>query len=210
MDQLNEFVMRKALSDGKHILKKLVLRIFLPLALAVGPAAAHSPVLDPSARTEDSPFLIEEPEHSKAIFSELDGTPHFYEINSNKPFDFYVGITAPKIEDCSLDRTFSFDILDAQGKRIDGRDGQSFEWWPWYEEWGETWYWIGPEIGKEFKATERYPAGTYFIKVFNPENRGQYVLAVGDEERFGLSFFLSVWRDMNTIRRQFWDEQSCN
>jgi hypothetical protein len=183
--------------------------MFLLLVFTAGPAVAHSPVLDFSEKTQGSPLLIEEPEHSKAIFSELKGAPHFYKISSEEAFDFYVGITTPKIDGCPLGHTFSFEILDAQGKRIDGRDGQSFEWWPWYEKWGKTWYWIGPEIGKEFKATERYPTGTYFIKVFNAENRGQYVLAVGDEERFGLSFLLSVWRDMKRIKKQFWDESSC-
>ena len=110
-----------------------MLRMFLFLASTIGPAAAHTPVLDFSEKAQDSPFIIEEPEHSKAIFSELEGAPHFYKISSEEPFDFYVGITAPKIKGCPLVRTFSFEILDAQGMRLDGRDGGSFDWWPWYE-----------------------------------------------------------------------------
>lgn len=186
-----------------------MLRMFLLLAFTAGPAVAHSPLLDFSEKRQDSPLLIEEPEHSKAIFSELRGAPHFYKISAEEAFDFYVGISTPKIDDCPLGRTFSFEILDANGERIDGRDGGSFDWWPWYEKWGKTWYWIGPEIGKEFNATERYLAGTYFIKVFSPENRGQYVLAVGDEERFGIRLLLTVWRGMNKIRKQFWEAPPC-
>jgi hypothetical protein len=99
--------------------------------------SAHSPVLNVNefAMTRESPFEIEEPEHSKAIFSTLDGSPHIYRIEISETFDFYVGITAPKNESCGLKRAFSFDILNSDFKKIDGKEGSNFEWWAWYEEW---------------------------------------------------------------------------
>ena len=76
-------------------------------------------------------------------------------------------------------RSFSFDVLDAAGKRIDGRLGDDIAWGE-YEEYGKSWYWVGPEIGRAFASTTLYPAGTYRIGVFNTANTGEYVLAVGD------------------------------
>ena len=50
--------------------------------------------------TKGDPFHIENPEHSKAIFSELNGSAEYYKMTSPTPFKFYVGITAPKLETC--------------------------------------------------------------------------------------------------------------
>ena len=78
---------------------------------------AHQPVLNEQNHiTFDDPYLIEKPEVSKAIYSTLKGKPHFYKIISDKIFKFYVGITVPKIEECSNFKKFSFQILDKKKK----------------------------------------------------------------------------------------------
>jgi hypothetical protein len=171
--------------------------------------AAHSPVLDMSPKTAEAPFVIEEPEHSKAIFAELTGAPQFYQITSAESFDFYVGITAPKLENCDLIQTFSFEVLDARMQQIDIRDGSAAPWKPWYEEFGKKWYWAGPEIGSAFAHDRRYAAGTYFIRVFNAQNTGQYVLAVGDQEEFGILDVFTLPGKVQEINKLFWDETTC-
>ena len=63
-------------------MKKLILIYFflsfcyLSLILSV---LAHQPVLnDESDATIDNPYIIEQPEISKAIFSELKGKPYYF------------------------------------------------------------------------------------------------------------------------------------
>jgi hypothetical protein len=181
-----------------------ILAALIALA-AVTPAAAHTPVLDLGAKSREAPYEIAEPEHSKAIFAELAGQPDFYRITSERAFDFYAGITVAKVEGCPLVTTFSLDVLDAAGRRIDGRDAGAAPWRPWYEEFGKTWYWLGPEIGADFKATRQLPAGTYYLKVHNAANKGRYVLAVGDQERFGLKTLLTITGTMREARARFWN-----
>lgn len=177
-------------------------------------AAAHVPVINDGsvALTATSPYEISEPEHSKAIFSELLGEPQFYRITSETEFRFYAGLTAPKIDECPLAQTFDLEVLDADFKLIDARQGDSAAWWPWYEEFGKTWYWVGPEIGADFKGDRQYPAGTYYLKISNATNSGKYVLAVGDEERFGLSTIagMLVNGTMGKIRDGWWGDETCS
>ncbi|MEC7596507.1 MAG: hypothetical protein VYD29_05225 [Pseudomonadota bacterium] len=171
---------------------------------------AHKPVLNEnSAYPPDAPYEIENPEISKAIYSTLSGTPHYYRIQSNVSFDFYAGILAAKIGECALESKFSFEVLDSEFHRIDLADGENFEWTPWYEEYGKQWYWNGPEIGKNFLSDRVYKAGTYYIKVFNDTNTGQYIMAVGDIEKFSFTDIVGLLFSMGAIENQFWDPSLC-
>lgn len=192
-------------------MRNVIVSLFL---LVASPMLAHSPVINDGTEpmTIEAPYIIEEPEHSKAIFSVLDGEPHYYQIVSPISFKFYAGLTAPKLETCDLSQTFDLQILDANRNEIDGRRGDSVDWWPWYEEYGKTWYWVGPEIGQDFKSDREYKAGTYYVKVSNSGNVGKYVLAVGDEERFGFGTIASMILNgtMGKIRDGWWNEDYCN
>ncbi|MDA1237577.1 MAG: hypothetical protein O3A15_01360 [Proteobacteria bacterium] len=173
--------------------------------------SSHSPLFnnDKYEMTKNDPYLIKKPEHSKAIFSELKGTDHYYKIESKISFKFYVGITAPKLDTCDRLEYFSFEILDSKLKKIDNRDGKSFEWWAWYEEYGKKWYWVGPELGEKFAADRSYTAGTYYIRVFNEQNTGKYVLAVGDIEKFPLTSIPRVILTVKKVNKIFWSESNC-
>ena len=191
-------------------MNRMLATVATAMALLTSGALAHQPVLklDGTGSTDD-PFIIEEPEISKAIFRELDGEPHFYKMTSAEPFAFYAGITKAKVDECPLGKTFSFDVLAAEGELVEKADGEKFEWWPWYEEFGKDWYWVGPEIGKDFKSTTEFTAGTYFIKVYNETNTGQYVLATGDIEHFPLGVIARTVVTMPKIERMFWEEAGC-
>ncbi|MFL2739577.1 MAG: hypothetical protein ACJ0DG_04610 [bacterium] len=189
-----------------------MIRILISIALILvisWSVDAHQPVLNTENRTVKSPYIIEEPEISKAIFSELMGEPHYYRIDSDSRFKFYVGITAPKIDNCPISKKFSFEVLDKNFELIERKDGENFNWWPWYEKHGEKWYWIGPEIGQEFKSNRFYNEGTYYIRVYNKTNTGQYVLAVGDEESFPISVIIRMLFTMSKINSKFWDDVTC-
>ena len=62
-------------------MRNLIVALLLVVA---SPILAHSPVINngDEPMTVDAPYIIEEPEHSKAIFSELEGEPHYYKIVS--------------------------------------------------------------------------------------------------------------------------------
>ena len=73
--------------------------IILSVILEPKSVEAHQPVLNSEkSNSEEEPYIIEEPEVSKAIFAELKGEPHYYRIDSNTKFKFYAGITTPKID----------------------------------------------------------------------------------------------------------------
>ena len=182
---------------------------FVFLLFIASAVTAHTPVLDMNAKNESAPYLIDDAEHSKAIYSELDGDPDFYKLDEEQPFDFYVGITTAKMEGCTLKSKFSFDVYDSSMRLLDKRDGSKFEWSAWFEKWGKKWYWVGPQIGADFKSTSQYPAGTYYLKIYNDDNKGKYVLAVGDDERFGIGSMLKLLGIMKETSEIFWNSEGC-
>lgn len=154
-------------------MKKIIYLVML-LTL-IGVVVAHQP------RVVDSEMIeVLDPEISKAYYGELEGEQHIYSINSEQEFSIYVNVLIPGKE---LTHTVSAELVK-DDKVIYFLDGEDFQWEPWYEEFAKDWYMKGPEYGKEFKSTERLPAGKYEIKVYNAENEGKYVLAVGDIEMF--------------------------
>ena len=182
----------------------------LLISMFISQAFAHKPVLNEnSTYPPDAPYEIEEPEISKAIYSTLTGEPHYYRIKSDVDFDFYAGILAAKIGDCSLESKFSFEVLDSDFHKIDFADGEKFEWTPWYEEYGKQWYWNGPEVGKNFLSDRVYDAGTYYIKVFNNSNTGQYIMAVGDIEKFSFTDIVGLLFSMGDIEDEYWYPSLC-
>ena len=188
--------------------KSLSLILFLIFCTQIH---AHKPVLNEnSSYPPDAPYEIEDPEISKAIYSTLSGDPHFYRIQSEEDFDFYSGILAAKIGDCALESKFSFEVLDSDFHLLYLADGENFEWTPWYEEYGKQWYWNGPEIGQNFASNRVFKAGTYYIKVFNNANTGQYILAVGDIEKFSLTDIVGLIFSMGEIENAFWESKQCN
>ena len=158
----------------------------------------------------DKPYVIENPEISKAIYSTLTGTAHFYMISSDKPFNFYAGLTVPKIDECNNFPRFSFSVLDRDFHIIQEFDGQNFQWWEWYEPYGKKWYWVGPEYGEGFKSSNVFDEDTYYIKVFNKDNIGKYVLAVGDIEKFTPLVIAKTIITLPSINKKFWDKNNCN
>ena len=175
---------------------------------------AHQPRLneeDDYAMSKDDPYIIKDPEISKAIYSTLDGAEHFYKIKSDEDFNMYAGITVAKQDDCPDEfQKFSFSILDENFNTLHAFDGESFKWWSWYEEYGKKWYWVGPEYGADFKSTNIFKKGTYYLKVNNNSNQGNYVLAVGDIEKFNALVIGKMMLVLPKINKKFWNKNNCN
>ncbi len=88
-------------------------------------------------------------------------------------------------------------------------DSDNFEWTPWYEEYGKQWDWTGPEVGENFLSNEVFKAGTYYIKVFNNSNSGQYIIAVGYIEKFGFTDIVALIFSMAIIEDEFCNPSLC-
>ena len=186
---------------------KIIFILLIPLTVF-----GHQPVInDQNTNSLSSAYVIEKPEVSKAIYGTLQGEPHYYLIGSEKEFNFYAGITVPKIDECPTFRKFSFNVTNMNNSEeiiIEQIDGNSFEWWEWYEPYGKKWYWIGPEIGAKFKSNTIYEPGNYYIKVFNESNTGNYVLATGDIEKFGPLVIAKLPLIMPKVN-EFWNKEFC-
>ena len=190
---------------------KIKLLFFVASLIAITSAFAHQPILNTKEEmSSNNPYVIANPEISKAIYSTLAGTDHFYVISSDKSFNFYAGLTVPKIDDCDDFLRFSFTVLDNDFHTIKEFDGQKYKWWKWYEPYGKKWYWVGPEYGKDFKSANVFDAGTYYIKVYNKDNVGKYVLAVGDIEKFTPLVIAKTIVILPRINKKFWDKNNCN
>ena len=191
-----------------EIMKKIL--TFVALLIFSSYSIAHKPVMNEnSSYPADAPYEIEEPEISKAIYSTLTGEPHFYRIESETDFNFYAGILAAKIGECTLEEKFSFEVLDSDFHPLFMADGENFEWTPWYEEYGKQWYWNGPEVGESFLSDRVFKAGTYYIRVFNNSNTGQYIIAVGDIEKFSFTDIVGLIFSMGKIEDEFWNPSLC-
>ena len=189
---------------------KIKLLFFVVFLFATISSFAHQPILNSDGEmSPNKPYIIENPEISKAIYSTLEGTDHYYMISSDKPFNFYAGLTVPKIDNCDDFLRFSFAVLDNDFHIIQEFDGQKFQWWEWYEPYGKKWYWVGPEYGKDFKSSNLFDAGTYYIKVYNKDNIGKYVLAIGDIEKFTPVVIAKTLVALPKINKKFWDKSNC-
>ena len=150
---------------------RLIIVIFILFTFSVN---AHQPKGINFLYKGDKPHEIDQPEISKAFYSKLRESPHYYIIKSNKEFLFYVGILISKIDDNV--NWFSIDVLDHKKRLIYRADGSTFDWKAWYEPFARDWYWKGPEVGKnsdqDFKTSFLVSSGTYYIKVYSQNNIG--------------------------------------
>jgi len=158
----------------------ITLLIILALGLFIGQAAlAHQPRLV----TVSGPITVSNPEISQAFYGELKEEPATYIIKSIKSFKLYLNLLTPDITGAREDFSAQVDYEDSTKvkKKLLFLDGQNTSWSYMYEEYAGDGYFKGPEV-----RADAY-AGIYTIKVFNPDNQGKYVLAVGETESFPLT-----------------------
>jgi hypothetical protein len=131
---------------------------------------AHQPHI-----ARDSVTVVTKPEVSKAYYAELAGGPATYQISTTDSFEFYVNLLAPDVPGAETD--FVADVTGPNGLVVRiGGDGT--EWGRFHEPFGNDTYLKGPEF------RTRLPAGDYTVVVTSPDNRGKYVLAIGERESF--------------------------
>lgn len=160
-------------------LNKKIIPVFLLMVLLVCTPVvdAHQPRLVAySDNSEYNPFIVEDPEVSKAYYGELKGNPEYYVIDIKQPSSIYFNVLIP---DVSGEKKFvSAEVLDSSKQRILLLDGAGYNWTKFYEEFARDDYLKGPE------TTLNLTEGVYYVKVSNEGNYGKYILATGDIESF--------------------------
>ena len=94
----------------------------------------------------------------------------------------------------------SFEVLE-QNRVLFYAEGLSSQWRRYYEKYGRDHYYWGPEYD------ENVGAGTYYVKVFNRENKGKYSLAIGKIEKFTFPVFLSAMIRAQLLDRWFFKDK---
>lgn len=180
----------------------IILLAALLLAPAVG--SAHLPRLVESNITN-----VENPEISQAFYGELRGVPDIYVIDSDTSFRLYASLLVPATEGIEKDVSVKICREGSNDSNCTVLDGMSHEWTPYYEEFGGDYYYDGPELitdqdGKTVKGIEVGP-GKYILKVFSPDNKGKYVLVVGEKEKWSPIEFLNTVYLMPKLKSDFFE-----
>jgi hypothetical protein len=171
------------------------LLLFFVVILAAG-ALAHQPVI-----VAKDNITIEKPEISRAFYASLNGQPQSYFINAAKPFLLYVNLLVPRNTNAAGRYSARINRL-AYGNQylLAELKGDEVIWQEFYEPFGGDYYLKGPEY------KENVPAGAYEIQVYSADNRGKYVLAVGEKEYFGPKEIAAVYKLIPKLKADFFGD----
>jgi len=143
---------------------------------------------------------VPEPEISKAYYAKLMGEPDTYIIESATPFDLYVNVLVPDIAGQKKDVSAAV-IKDGEtDKPLAVLGGVDARWEKFYEPFGVSTYWRGPE----YKA--RAEAGRYEVWVLSGSNDSKYSLAIGEGEVFNNKEIWNALRLVPQIKSEFFEE----
>ena len=124
---------------------------------------------------------VTKPEVSKAYYAKLSGKPHTYFISVNSAIDLYVNVLFPYNE--GLKKNITVDVF-RDDQSIGSLSSGEVVWKKFFEPFGQSMYWQGPELKKNVDA------GKYEILVQSKEKNLRYVLAIGETE---------VWNGIDSI-----------
>jgi hypothetical protein len=166
------------------------------LILLVGSALAHQPVI-----VGQETLTIEKPEISRAFYHELNGQPRSYFLQADQTFDLYLNLLVPRNTNAAGRYSARVSRLaDDQQVPLADLKAESVVWQEFYEPFGGDTYLKGPE----FRQT--VPPGRYEIEVYSNDNRGKYVLAVGEKEFFGPKEIASVYTEVPKLKGGFFGD----
>ena len=155
--------------------KTILLAIFSLFLMMPAVVLAHHPRL-----TEGRQTLVPDPEISKAYYAKLMGEPDTYIIESTTSFDLYVNVLVPDITGQKKDVFVAITKDGETGALLAVLGGVNANWKQFFEPFGVSTYWQGPE----YKA--RAEAGRYEVRVWSESNDSKYSLAIGEGEFFDI------------------------
>lgn len=176
--------------DMRHASSLLL--VFLVLLSMNGISSAHQPRIV----KDITEITVSDPEISKAYYGELNGKPAVYRIKADRPFMLYVNLLVPDLPGIKKDVSA---LVIGNRKGVAVLDGIKFKWSKYFEPFGGDHYYKGPELRKEV------PAGDYNITVHSPDNRGKYVLAIGEKESFPLNEMIAAYAAMPVLKKDFFN-----
>jgi hypothetical protein len=191
---------KKNLKAEKYIMLRKIrswLLVSLSLSLFFIPAFAHQP------RLVGNQTLIEvkNPDISQAFYAKLNGSPQVYKIVSDKPLQLYVNILVPALPSSKTDILAEiYKDSEAPDNLIKKLDGSLYKWTKFYEPFGGDTYLKGPEY------EEPVTAGTYLVKVSNPNNQGKYAVAIGKKEKFPPGEILRTIIILPKLKKNFFEK----
>lgn len=163
--------------------------------LLVSIAFAHQPrIVYKQQIPQTNPILIKNPEISQAFYAELKGQPEYYQIISEKELHLYIQILSPKVTGAKKD--FQAEVIKDSNVITRLNDANSV-WTEFYEPFVGDSYWKGSQFSQQVTQ------GEYWIKVYNPENRGKYVLVVGRAEAFPINETLKLVISLPQLKQYF-------
>ncbi len=173
-------------------MKKIICLTILVFLVLSGTALAYQPKL----AFDQTIIKVEEPEISKAYYDILSGDPVVYQIESNQPFNLYVNLLIPVVENTRRD--FIVEIRK-DGVLLDMLQGGG-EWTQFFEPHGRDNYLKGPEFKQEAEP------GSYEIEIFNNDYQGKYVLVIGEKEELPLKRIIKTAFLLPRIKVQFFEK----
>lgn len=178
-----------------NLQRKISLSILGLLLMVPSTSLAHQPRI-----VDQNVINVIDPEISKAYYGQLSGSPHYYYIESEKPFSLYVNVLVPDINGIKKDVSAIIVKNEDDEHPIAKLDGITFEWKKFWEPFGGDSYWMGPE----YKA--KVEAGEYEIEVFSTNNDSKYSLAIGETEAFDQKEGMNALNLIPQLKSNFFNE----
>jgi hypothetical protein len=134
---------------------------------------------------------------SQAFYGELNDSPHLFEFTLTEPTTSFAELLVPDSETGVTDKSGLLLKVEERGvtevMRMNAKDAA---WESFFEWFGGDSYRRGPTY---FDSLE---AGTYQLEVSTPVNQGKYVLVIGKEESFRLSYIATL-KDVARVKQFF-------
>jgi hypothetical protein len=196
-------------------LSSATLAFLLLAALFTGIASAHRPMIeDRDASGYDKAIYVPDPDISRAIYGFLDTKDNvdFYAFDVSGHLNLSTNILVPALDvyrgfrpsyaiigpGINGTATVPFDVPPGMGTLVIDMPAASE---PFYEPFGGINYWQSP-----LDHTLLDVPGRYYVAVFDRwHSRGDYVLAIGEKESFGLTDLPGVLWTTLRIRAGVWD-----
>jgi hypothetical protein len=141
---------------------------------------------------------VQDPGTSQAFYGELQGQPALYHFALRESLLLYVGVLVPDIP--NIHKDFSAELrvrLGGHDSLLQLLDGARAQWSVFHEPVANDDYFQGPEFRRMVGP------GEYEVEVSRPANRGKYVLAIGEAERFTVSDFIRIYGMLPRLKRDY-------
>lgn len=173
--------------------------VFVAFLVAAFPAAAYEPVMVEPQRADDV-TVVPSTNQLYGYYGELHDFPHMFVVTSSEKFTLHAEILEPDLPDAVhllrgivvRDRDDNRGVDEVVRLPYDAASWESF-----YKTSHGVRYLSGPVFEEELGP------GTYRVEVSTPQNKGKYVLVLGNPDDSGGPGYFSTLRDLYEVNRFF-------